>query len=285
MSARARLVVSAENNAYTGWQSQVLVHSASKHLGTAPLVVCHGGRRGLHRYFEELRAHEAEVLLAPNYRDALGVDYAPANTAGTLLEAARALKGKADFLVLLDPDMIFVRPVTFPGRLSGHRYDYMSYRSRRVRAAAKLYGVSRRRLEEHERALSIGVPYVIPIAIAKKLGEEWLKAMEAFVAGWGSTRGGSSRWCEIMHAFGLAATKLELVPQVLDVNDVNAFDGTKATRPIVHYCYGADGWSKRAFVLEERDVWRSPAGERGTVTGEVLAAIAEAAEVFGHARG
>lgn len=285
---RGRLVVSAENNGYTGWQAQVLARSAITRLGVSPVVVCHGGNeRPLHGYFQQLRYTGTDVLAARNWRREFGHDYAPANTPGTLLAAAQALKGHADFLILLDPDMVFAKPVEFLPRFAAQHYRYMDYRKDAIQRAARLYGVAQELLEERHEQLSVGVPYVIPIEFAEDLAKEWLRALACFAASWTKRKKhGSDRWCEVMHAFGLAATKLGRIPEVLDVNANNAFPKTPLERPVIHYCYEGDGWKKRSFFREDAvpDVWKTPDRPElaGTVTGEVLAQIRETAEFFGH---
>ncbi|MEJ7709311.1 MAG: hypothetical protein WKF84_05495 [Pyrinomonadaceae bacterium] len=72
----------------------------------------------------------------PNYKvTGHGDTYFPRNTAGTLYHAAEMLDDKCEFIVLCDPDMIFLRQPAFSDKLSGAHYPYLNYNQDHVRAA------------------------------------------------------------------------------------------------------------------------------------------------------
>ena len=87
-AARFRVVISAEANAYMAWQAKLAHYSCLSRLGQPAIVVVHqGGGRAL-RDFADIRRTGGLTVAAPSYRSTGGGrDYAPRNTAGTLLEA------------------------------------------------------------------------------------------------------------------------------------------------------------------------------------------------------
>src|SRR5262245_51510471 len=104
---RFELVVSAENNAYLAWQAMLFHYSCLQHQRQAPIVVVHKDDEPLFPGFERIRAAGGIVQTAPNYRKYGGVNYPPRNTAATL----RHVVSDADYVVVFDPDMIFLQPL------------------------------------------------------------------------------------------------------------------------------------------------------------------------------
>ena len=87
-----------------------------------------------------------------------------------------------DFIVLCDPDMIFVRKPAFLKRLAAEHYSYLDFRPE-VREAARRLCISDVLLKKRSSEVSCGVPYVVPVAQARELGEAWLEAIDSFTYG------------------------------------------------------------------------------------------------------
>jgi hypothetical protein len=117
--------------------------------------------------------------------------------------------------------------------------------------------------------LRCGVPYVIPARHARRLGDLWLQAVDAFPP---------RRWIDIMHAFGLAVVRLGLRVSLTELVDSDEQPKARVSRDMIHYCYGDEIWEKRDFVEEQaREVWfPRVAAKRGTIRGEILSQIIEA---------
>lgn len=241
-----------------------------------------------HPYWAEIAEAGAGVMFAPSYRGdgsnstrrgtpVEGGGYPPRNTAGTLLEAARALRGSGvEHLVLCDPDMIVARVPELPRGLAGQFYSYMTPRevleaAWRARPHANLDQVGR--LVER-RGLSIGVPYVVPLAIAEDLALAWLEVIDAM--------GGARRWEDVMYAFPIAALGFGLVPEAIDVTDFNHVPGEPLRRAFLHYCYGSSFFDKRRFAEVDLEGLWNPSARfwRGSVTGELLAQLRECEAFF-----
>jgi hypothetical protein len=273
MQSSHRIFVSAENNAYCGWQSKLLYFSSVTRLKHQPTFVVHDSGREWHSDFHDLAAAGATVVAAPSYTQSVRDCYKPRNTAGSLIHAAE-MCDKDDLIVLCDPDMIFLGDLTLPGSLSLNFYFYMNYDRAEVRAAMRKLKIPTASIENQKEKLRGGVPYVIPAEVAHRLGHTWLQAVDAFVP---------RHWIDVMHAFGLAVTQLGLEVSQTDLVDMNLEQLACARRTIIHYCYGDETWDKRSFVevTESQNVWfpQVSAGE-GTILGEILAQIIEARKFY-----
>ena len=275
MTGKHQIVISAENNAYTGWQCKLFYYSCVTRMNHQPIIIVHDSGNDWHPDFHDLSKAGCALYAAPSYRlNKTGDDYAPRNTAGSLIRAAELFAGQDMLIVLCDPDMIFTRPAEFPEILSGDFCSYMNYDRDFVGDALRELGLDREQLEPQKDSLRCGVPYVIPIAQAHALGTTWLEAVEVFPP---------RRWEDIMYAFGLAVVKLGLKLNLTHLADHNYWPGEKVTAPMIHYAYGDEHWTKRNYFTDEqvRDLW-SPMldGPAGTILGEILGQIREAREFY-----
>ena len=182
--------------------------------------------------------------------------------------------GLDEFIVLCDPDMIFVRQPNFPESLAADHYAYMNYDRTGVETARKRMGIAVDMIDAQKEELCCGVPYVIPIADAHSLAEAWLNAVDAFPP---------REWEDIMYAFGLAAVKLGLRITSTHMMNSNNPPDAMLSGDVIHYCYGNDDWNKRQYITEEqaRKVWNPPVeASKGTILGEILSQIREARDFY-----
>jgi len=275
MTGKHQIIVSAENNAYIGWQCKLFYFSCVTRMNHQPIIIVHDWGDDWHPDFYDLAKAGCTLYPAPSYRvNKDGYDYAPRNTAGSLIHAAEICAGNNEFIVLCDTDMIFARPAEFPGVLSGDFITYMNYDRDFVSDALRELGMNREQLEPQKDSLRCGVPYVIPITEAHALGTTWLEAVEAFPP---------RRWEDIMYAFGLAVVKLGLKLNVTHLSNHNYWPGEKVSAPMIHYTYGDERWTKRKFFRDEqvRELWSSTLdAPAGTILGEILGQIREAREFY-----
>lgn len=280
MGNKNHIVVSAENNAYLAWQCKLFHHSCVTRLGQCPVFLVHQLDRNWHPGFVDIVNAGGIVRSVPSYRPTAGQDYSPRNTAGTLLQASMIGYGPSDFIVLCDPDMIFVRKPTFPRRLASEYYSYLDYDQRDVRAAARRIGITSKQLEQRKLEVSCGVPHVIPVALARSLAELWLEAIDAFTPG---------LWEISMYAFGLAVIKLGLKLELTNLVTINyAHDHPLGRADVVHYCYGDHRWSKRTYFSNRlsKRVWDAPVQtSEGTVLTEIVSQIREAGSFYSNENG
>jgi len=277
MKPTHRIFVSAENNSYCGWQTKLFYFSCMTRLQHHPTIIVHDSGQPWHQDFIDLARAGARICSAPSYADSLHGNYPPRNTAGSLIHAAGMCRPN-EFIVLCDPDMIFVSEPDFPESLSGNFYSYMNYDARVVGRAARRFKVGKVELEQQKEELRCGVPYVIPASCARPLGESWLLAVEAFPR---------LRWIDIMHAFGLAAVRLGLRVHRIDLVDTNELSNARVRGQMIHYCYGDKIWEKRNFAGEQAgEVWfHKPAARKGSVLEEILSQISAARRFYGVAHG
>ena len=270
-----RIVVSAENSPYLAWQAKLFHFSCVSRLNHSPIVIVHQYGSKWRRDFQELADAGAIVSRVPSYCiTSNGEDYPPRNTAGTLLHAAQLCSAKDEFIVLCDPDMIFMRRPSFSRNLSGEYYGCLNYDRKPVRRAAKKIGIRLEMLDRQKEELCCGVPYVIPVAAAKSLADAWLQAIDAF-----SPR----RWEDQMYAFGLAVVKVGLTLTLTHMMNHNYWPDAMVDRDVIHYGYGDKTWNKRSYFTtrQARKVW-SPAAvaQQGTIRAELFSQIREARDFY-----
>jgi hypothetical protein len=273
MATKHRIVISAENNPYTGWQAKLFYYSCVTRLGQQPIVIVHDNGTDWQPDFFDLVRAGCIVRGAPSYRSAHPQSYYPRNTAGTLLHAAE-LCDDGEFIVLFDPDMIFVRRTSFPEALAAARYYNMNYDRDEVTEAGYRLGITRESIDRRAKELSCGVPYVIPAADAHWVAEAWLEAIDAFP---------SIKWGDMMHAFGLVVIKLGLPITITNNVDHNFWPLANLNADIIHYGYGDDTWNKRHYFTREQahNVWvPQVSAPRGTVLGEIITQLKEAGDFY-----
>lgn len=275
MSGNYQIVVSAENNSYISWQCKLFYFSCVTRTNHQPIVIVHDSGREWHPDFYDLTKAGCAVYRAPSYRiNPNGYDYACRNQPGSLIQAAEILHGRDLSIVLCDPDMIFTGPLQFPDALAGDFCSYMNYDRDFVAEAKGKLGIKRDLSPEEKETLRCGVPYVIPIEHALRIGRTWLEAIDLFT---------SRNWGDIMYAFGLAVTKLGLKVDLTHLVDHNYWPDEMLKAPMIHYCHGDERWNKRHYCSDEevKNLWNPPSGApRETIRGELLAQIAEAAQFY-----
>ena len=276
MTPRHQIVVSAENSPYIGWQCKLFYFSCVTRLDHQPIVIVHDWGEDWHPDFYDLAKAGCSVYSAPNYRfDAAGNDYACRNHPGSLLCAAELLTGQDLFIVLCDPDMIFVRGVEFPKAFAGEFSSILDYDRDFISAVLPKLGITRAALDMRKRSLCVSVPYVIPSQRAQEFGETWLTAIEAFEP---------RRWEDVMYAFGLTAVKLDLEPEVTHLVDHNYWPEAAVRGEMIHYAYGDQRWNKRDYRTNETQasVWNPPDEyPPETILGELTNQIRAAREFYG----
>jgi hypothetical protein len=269
---RHHVVVSAENNCYMAWQCKLFHYSCVSRLGVVPVIVVHSLERKCHPYFADIISAGGIVRSAPSFRKTkLGHDYSPRNTPGTLLQASLIGYDREDFIVLCDPDMIFVRPLTFQQTLASERCTSLDYQQKMVQRVARTLGISTKTLDQNLGKIECAVPHVIPVAYAEQFAKAWLDAIDAFTPG---------VWETSMYAFGLALVKLGLrlkLMREVALNDEQYLVPRNAK--IIHYAYGDDVWNKRHY-WERRSahkVWQPNSDvPQGTILAEIVKQIREA---------
>ncbi len=302
---RHEIVVSAENNHYMVWQAMLFHFSCVKHLGRPPIVVVHKHDEPLLPGFERIRASGGIVQTAPNYRDLNGILYPPRNTAGSL----RHVETDADFIVLCDPDMLFLQPLPFDDlTLTGRQvsFDFVGYLAPEADVyqptldnVCRAAGLAPEKLRHP--VIDGGVPHVIPTVWQQKLSDEWFELMELFPtigsshpdAGGGVSPASDTNphkdWLATMWAVVMAMHRLNLEPVmtglcVTNCQGDNPLPPLDATGPkMLHFCYGGPGFDKRRFggpTDSEVAVWNVPPDD-GTIGGAIRHQLREARQFYG----
>ena len=288
-----RIVVSAENNPYMAWQCKLFYFSCVTRLNQQPLIIVHETGRDLHPDFYDLARAGCAIHPAPNYRTAANGDDLPGrNCPGSLMKTAEICDGQDEFIVLCDPDMIFVRATDFLSCMSAEFSSFMDYDRDLVQEARLRFGIQRDELDAKKERLTVAVPYVVPTALAAEFGRTWLEAIDVFPSRqWENDQRlirppGSpvyERRHVVMYAFGLTVVKLDLEIEVTHLIDHNYWPDEPARAPIIHYAYGDERWNKRSYFTDEQApaVWNPSAkAAEGTIFSEVLSQLRQAGEFY-----
>jgi hypothetical protein len=275
-NSQFHIVVSAENCAYMAWQCKLFHFSCVTRLKICPVFVVHELEEEWHPYFSEIVAAGGIVRWARSYRKTKdGNDYSPRNTAGSLREAAAIGYGRNDFIVLCDPDMIFVKDFAFPSKLASEQCYQLDFDLPVVKEAASQLGIDADILSSREAEIAGSVPHVFPLTYAEEFALMWLEAIDAFPAG---------EWQTSMYAFGLSLLRLGLKVKhthFVALNDEQYLDVGSAR--IIHYAYGDKDWNKRNYWTNSNvhTVWKPKIQvPRTIILGEVISQIREASDFY-----
>lgn len=296
------VVASTENTPYMMWQAMLFHFSCVKHLGQAPTIVVHHDGEPLLWGFESIARQGGRVQAAPNYRIHKGVDYSPRNTAGSL----KHLKTSADYIFLCDPDMIFLRPISFEDfrlrddQISFDKVDYLVPKkaefSGTLDAICERAGVPYQTLID--RPVSGGVPHMIPRSQQHAVSDDWLDSMEFFPTfDYGpeieppkELRSVPQQyWVTTMWALVLTAHRLRLEPVMTQHCLLNYWGNSplppaSPTGPsMIHYCYSHQGFNKRdqySAAAADKTVWDQRPDD-GSISGAICGQLREAREYYG----
>lgn len=290
-------VLSVENNPYQVWQAMLFHFSCWTHEGRAPLVVVHKGDEPLLEGFERIAAAGGRVQAAPNFRNVDGFAYPPRNTPATL----RFAETEAEYLVLCEPDMVFLRPMELervgmtPHRVSVDRLTYLDADRAEYQPAldevCRQLDLDPRLLRTH--SINGGVPHILPTRLKSEISELWMRGLELFVQ-LARERAKESHtepeihWVSGMWSTVLAIHRLGLEPVFTEF----CLPNEKGTHPlpptgpgsptIIHYCYGGDDFNKRDYLDLEgavERVWRV-APDDGTINGAIRGQLLAAREFY-----
>lgn len=298
------IVVAVENNRYLQVQAMVCHYSCVQRLGVAPLIVVHMDDDPLSSGFRLIQEHGGRLQLVPSLRYVDGVEYPPRNSAAAL----RYVQTTADYVVLCDADMVFLKPLPLDSfvlpdqAISFDRVDYLNP-NRAPHASDIAHACANAGVDPAEITTGMtggGVPHVFPWELLAPFSAEWLRWMELFplvdrpidseLPRYAYPKGPHRPWLTAMWAMILAAKQLQL--QSVETSwCLNNRDGTlplpninDCSQCLLHYCFGDSGFDKRQlnYELDVTDpaFWRfSPADE--TVSGFLRQQFLEAARFYG----
>lgn len=279
------VVLSAENNLYCAWQSLLAHHSCQKNLNITPLVVVHGEpHQALHRYFETLKEQGGRIQRVLNYRGVGTGNYAPRNTAASLLN----VKTKAPYIMLCDTDFIFLNPIprsALPTEENQITFDFMSYMGVSddnidyLIEPARKAGIDIEKLRLLKQAGG-AVPHIIPSHLSRKLGADWLRCIECFATSRQPIFWIASMWGLVfaIERLGISWSMTKLA--VTDSGRVKMFEIDGDDSPsILHYSYGNEHFNKRDYINSEvrlnSSVWdvKAPEGSISEFICDYLNAV------------
>ena len=266
-------------------------------MGQAPIVVVHKNDETLLSGFQLIQELGGNVQTAPDYSRADGIEYAPRNTAATLL----FVESDAEYLVLCDPDIVFLGRIPLEDYVPTEKqvsFDELSYLHLDsdeygpiMEQAVRNAGVPIESLRQ--APINGGVPHIIPSSLKTTLSEDWLACMKRFPTTGPEASSSASPprlpWLTTMWALVLAVHRLALKPVMTRfcLSNHNGYRPLSAIdcegRMLIHYCYGDDGFDKRRFFSEcdaRRHVWNATADE-GTIHGAVCAQLNAARQYYG----
>lgn len=249
---RHLVVVSCGNHAYHGWQAQVATFSCLLRQRVAPLLVVHGAADApLDPAFVAARAAGAWVLPSRDYGGEGERRWEARNAAASLLDAVPvAREAGATHLVLLDPDLVWVRRVAWPSCLAVDKACLDQLSEERAARVAGSLGLEL--VEGDACRWGARVPYVVPIEQAERLGELWWAAMDAYDAEPDRT------WSDQMAAWSLAAKAAGDRPLRLTLTRTNWDYRAAPDAGLLHYAYETPYWCKRDHLGPGAELWDPP---------------------------
>lgn len=227
MNKDIRIVVSAEDSPYMLWQSILFRHSCLTRVGVEPYFVVHRfpGRRALSDSWPAAIPPE-RIIEAPSYRGIVaGEPYYPRNSAGTLCEAANVFRD--GWIVLCDPDMLFVRDPKFKPRWECSRVHYNPQ---------PWYTKKEKKVEP--RLMSVGVPYIVEARWARWVGGHWLSRIDSVK---------NYVWEVSMWEYVYTLRDLKIKYRSSNLCATNEGKYPMRGEPMIHYCYGTERWDKRNY--------------------------------------
>lgn len=287
------IIVSAENNAYMAWQSMLFHYSCVEHMGFAPLIMVHGGLEPLGEGFARIAATGGRIQRTDNYRYALPREYPGRNKSYSLARADT----DAQFVMLCDPDMMFVKPLPFEritadfGRddLSFDHADYLIPERHRpvLEPVCMAAGV------DVARVLDIpvygGVPHIVHHRRRQRLAREWREMNELYLeeALRFHRRMKSEVWISEMWGLVLACHRIGMTPRFIEFVVNNGgnpkLDRSSPEGPaMIHYCYRHESFDKMLYRsrADAGTVWRAALAPADTVNGEITAQLRAAAAYY-----
>jgi hypothetical protein len=299
-----QIIACTENHWYLAWQAMLFHYSCVHYAGQTPIVVVHKDDEPLLSAYEHIRAAGGIVQCVPNYRRFGGANYPPRNTAATL----RCVQSDADFLVLCDPDMVFLQPLPIEELALTDRQitlDHLTYLNPDAaenqpaldEVCAQL-DIPPARLRTHR--IDGGVPHVIPRGLQQPLADAWLDSIERFpnVGPWRVEKvivtisemhvGQQKPYLAAMWSLVLAIHRLGLDPVITEwcvsnYTGEQLLSAEPSAPKLIHYCYPDPGFHKRLFDTQEaaeRHVWEVPPGDE-TISGTIRRQLHEAARFYG----
>lgn len=272
-----QVVVSAENNQYMAWQTQLFCFSALTRLGKHPIIVVHDTGLPLRKEFILLQRCGFRLIQAPSFNTLHGQRYPPRNEIGSLLTFASSPLAGRESILFCEPDMLFVGPYPLGDTVSGEFYRYIQYEDKHIVRAARKIGLADA-IKDLNTTSKIGVPYALPGRDLVRIASRWVEVLDAFEI---------PQWIDIMYAFGFALRLEGIEPRTMRLMNDNLNQRRQLTGRMIHYCYGDSTWSKRSFVeknpLAQWD-WSLPRAKAGTILQEISTQIRQAKNFY-HYRG
>lgn len=280
---------------YQDWQFASQLGSLKRHwpkVKALRLMSCEDSARKHHKANESMA-----TVVAKDYGQAFSDDNYKAYNRPFALRELTALENwekkirRFKYVVLVDPDMVFYKPLqefAVPRNdreIVGGKYFYMS--PKKMNDVARQVG--REDLVDKIQGW-IGAPYVVPSQHLKKLSESWCKWTREVRKKYRNKKG-KKDWCSEMYSFVLAADELGLRLRVEDElmhipdGQVSRQRPTASNPTICHFCQGfgpskdkKDHWKKRNFTsamnmdehalekhkLSDESSWSADQGNPGT---------------------
>lgn len=298
------IVASAENNAYMEWQAMLFHYSCVTFQRQVPIIMVHKGNEPLRPGFELIIARGGNVQPTTNERNRYDVVYPPRNSAVAL----QTVRTDAEFVVLCDADMIFLKPLPPESlRLAGRTISFD-----RIGFLNPDNPVYQPDIDDVFRANGIdpavlrnpvidgAVPHVVPAELRAALGEEWLRCMDLFpilfegerpdvthkrYADWPYRCYLASMWAIIMAKHKLALEHVETHLSMTNFHGGERLPAeSESSACLLHYAYGTPGFNKRSFRgdrdVTDLEMWNT-AEDDGTVDGQLRRQARDAGRFFG----
>jgi len=298
------IVASAENNAYMEWQAMLFHFSCVTNQGQVPIIAVHRGDEPLLPGFQMIVEHGGRIQSVPNFRDLNRVSYAPRNSAAAL----RFVETSADFVVLCDADMLFLKPIPFQSIPLGRNtitFDYVGYLNPdlpvyqpQIDDVFRENGIDPMVLRRP--LINGGVPHIVSSHLHQAVGEEWLRCIDLFpilfegerpdsqeerYADWPYRCYLASMWAMVMARHTLQLEHCETRLVMSNHDDFQRMPDRKDTQAsMLHYTYGSAAFDKRNVFVDhpptDAEFWDVPAAD-DSIAGYLRTQFRKAGRFYG----
>ncbi len=226
------VIFSCENTWYMWWQAEFLHYTYSIAGMQADLTAL------VAKTDEAAKKFACNMFPVANHKDSVpNATLLTLNKPGGIAEWA-ALDGPRDETILIvDPDSMFVRPVTDPGPIPADQayseeHDYMSVDIPRNRTVLDRHC----REEVRARVQPVGIYILINRACLAALARRWLqKSMDIMADTICRDALDGTGWLSDMWGYSIAAAELGIHHHIRGFSQVTGSDSL--ANPITHYCY------------------------------------------------
>jgi hypothetical protein len=273
------VLFNCENSLYQHWQSELLIYTASKISQPGRIV-----RLLSTRDKPRSLMGDCETFVVPPHsphpktRD----DYSPYNKPNSIKKWLDKQSGEDCVLLIIDPDCVFLRPVTQSIKKGNPVSQDVGYMRTNVPNAQAI--ITRFCKRGFKLIDAVGIPTLIWKSDLELMIDRWLEITENIRSD--KEMKAKAGWVAEMWGYTIAAAEAGLSHKIENLCHVPTED--KSTAPLIHYCFSSENkakgykWDKRTYKPWDRVILPPPGTPKSAVVLATL--VNELASINGYKR-